>query len=299
MFSRWLDDETRTQIFTDTHQLHASSTRPTGTLVADGDTYRLSGRWALVSGCHHADWIGLTALVEDHGEIRMLTPEIPELRLAYIPNNNYQILDTWHVGGLRGTGSHDITVSDLPVPAERCALVGAPTTLDEPIGHLPIAVTLATGHATICLGIARTVLDAVTELGHTKTSPDPGPDLRDQPANQQAVAEAAGLLDAHHHQLRRAASHLWRTAQHRDQPTLEDLAGAWSATSTAQQAARRIVDELYTVAGTTALYTDNVIERCHRDLHAAMQHIIAQPRWLQDAGRVHLGLQPDSPFFTT
>jgi alkylation response protein AidB-like acyl-CoA dehydrogenase len=39
--------------------------------------------------------------------------------MAYLPKGAYRILDTWYVGGLRGTGSHDIVVDDVFVPAER------------------------------------------------------------------------------------------------------------------------------------------------------------------------------------
>jgi hypothetical protein len=41
------------------------------------------------------------------------------MRLMFFPACCCEILDTWHSIGLRGTGSHDYTVTDLFVPAAR------------------------------------------------------------------------------------------------------------------------------------------------------------------------------------
>jgi len=54
---------------------------------------------------------------------------------------------------------------------------------------------------------------------------------------------------------------------------------------------------MYEAAGTSALYIDCPIERAHRDIYAAMQHVQLAPMWLEGAGRVRLGLTPQTPFF--
>ena len=46
----------------------------------------------------------------------------------------------------------------------------------------------------------------------------------------------------------------------------------------------------------SALYVDCPIERAHREVHAAMQHVFA-PFWLEAAGQVRLGLTPQNPVF--
>jgi hypothetical protein len=35
----------------------------------------------------------------------------------------------------------------------------------------------------------------------------------------------------------------------------------------------------------------------HRDLHAMAAHVIAQPHFLEDTGRVQLGLKPLNPLY--
>ena len=77
--------------------------------------YRISGRAPFVSNCHDADWILSTVLVDEDesagGE--------PEMRMVYFPSEECEIIDTWDVMGMRGTGSDDISVTDVYVPKSR------------------------------------------------------------------------------------------------------------------------------------------------------------------------------------
>lgn len=51
------------------------------------------------------------------------------------------------------------------------------------------------------------------------------------------------------------------------------------------------------VAGTPSLYIDSLLERHHRDIHAAMQHVVIQRVWMEEAGRVKFGMDPTNPLF--
>src|SRR4051812_28986699 len=61
-----------------------------------------------------SDWIGLNCSVVDaaHPEVSsaVTATRRAETRMAYVPRGSFTILDTWQVGGLRGTGSHDVVV---------------------------------------------------------------------------------------------------------------------------------------------------------------------------------------------
>jgi alkylation response protein AidB-like acyl-CoA dehydrogenase len=161
---RHLADEVRAELFGDARLLFANSTRPSGRgVVADGG-FRVSGRWSLVSGCQLADWIPVMCVIVDGAEPRMAAPGVPETRMAYLPKGAYRIVDTWHVGGLRGTGSHDVVAEDVFVPAGRTFSFLDPNRLDRPLYRMPFRATMAAGCAAICLGIARAALDALLEL---------------------------------------------------------------------------------------------------------------------------------------
>lgn len=297
LFSRFLTDEVRAEIFADPASFYASSTRPTGRAAVESGGYRVSGRWSLVSGCMHANWIAFMCMVEEDGELQMLEPGVPHMRMVFVPKGSYEIVDTWHVGGLRGTGSHDVVVEDLAVPAEKTFSLADPSQIDRTIGRIPIACTMSAGHASICLGIAQSATDAVIALARTKISVDPVPDLRDRPANQLIVAATTAKLDALRAHLQGVLGKLSAMAESGAQWTGEDLADVWSAAIVTALECKSAVTAMYQVAGTTSLYTDCVIERCHRDIHAAMQHVVIQPLWLEEAGRVKFGLDATNPLY--
>ena len=43
--------------------------------------------------------------------------------------------------------------------------------------------------------------------------------------------------------------------------------------------------------------SSNQLERLSRDLRVMRQHVLTQPLWPEQAGRVRLGLAPDNPLF--
>src|SRR5262245_22533131 len=88
--------------------------RPLTATSTDGG-YRVSGRAPFVSNCYDADWISSTVLVDAD---RRAEGE-PEMRMVYFPSEQCEIIDTWDVMGMRGTGSNDISVTDVYVPASR------------------------------------------------------------------------------------------------------------------------------------------------------------------------------------
>jgi alkylation response protein AidB-like acyl-CoA dehydrogenase len=297
LFSRFLSESARSEIFADPTWLYASSTRPSGRAAVEGGGYRINGRWSLVSGCELAEWVPLMCLIEEEGELQMLMPGMPEMRLIFLRKGQFEILDTWHVGGLRGTGSHDVVVENVLVPREQSVSPADAPTLDHPIGRVPIICTLAVGFASQALGIAQTALEVVVDLGKTKVTPDPMPDLRDRPAAQAYVAGQSVAVDAARNRLHECTARVWEQAAAGNAPSIGDIADAWAASLHADGVARDTVDAMYATGGTSSLYIDSPLERAHRDIHAMLRHVIAQPVWLEQVGRVRFGLAPTEVLF--
>jgi alkylation response protein AidB-like acyl-CoA dehydrogenase len=295
-FGRFLAPDARTEIFGDAQGLYASSTRPSGRATVDGDGYRVKGRWSLVSGCEIADWLALRCAIEENGQPRMLAPNVPEVRMVWIRRRDVQILDTWHTGGLRGTGSHDVVLDDLLVPQRHSCSPADGSRLAGALGRVPIVGTLAAGYGAQLLGLGQACVDAVVALTTTKQVVDPGPAMGERPLVLASIAEQRVRLAAARDYLHARVAELWASAEQGAAP-LQHLAAVFAAAHHAMGAGRGAVAAMYALGGASSLYTNSPLERAHRDMHAMAAHVISQPMWLEDTGRVGLGREPVNPMY--
>src|SRR5262245_33069375 len=86
--------------------------QPAGTAEAASGGWRVSGRWPFASGCQHADWMLGLCIMSDGGQPFPGEGEVPLVRGFFLPACEWRIDDTWHVSGLKGTGSHHIALDD-------------------------------------------------------------------------------------------------------------------------------------------------------------------------------------------
>jgi alkylation response protein AidB-like acyl-CoA dehydrogenase len=295
-WSRFLNDAGRERIFGDPSRVFAGSTRPTGRAVMTEGGGRLSGRWSLVSGCDLADYLHLMSLVYEDGAPRMLAPDQPDLRVLFVPKGRYEVLDTWHVGGLRGSGSHDVIVDDVFVPVEDSFSPAPPAPGNSQLAQLPIVPVMIAGIGAQFLGMARVAIAVTIEILRNKVSVDPGGSIRERPAVLADIASYSAAVAAAGSHLHATMAAVWDKAAGKV-PTPQDRAALYSAGLHAAAVARAGVVAMHSAAGTPALYVDCPLERSVRDLQTMERHIAAQPLWLEDAGRVLLGHEPTNPLF--
>ncbi|MFN8637482.1 MAG: acyl-CoA dehydrogenase family protein [Chloroflexota bacterium] len=294
---RHLADEPRRELFGNSRALFANSTRPSAKAYVVEGGIRLVGRWTLVSGCELADWLLLIGQLMDGDEPRYARPSVPASRMGFVPKGSFEIVDTWTTGGLRGTGSHDVVADGIFVPDERTCGFMDPIQADVPILRMPFRATMAANMASISLGVARAAVDAFVELAHEKLPVNAVPRLRDRPEIHIVVAGAAAELDAARLLLHAAVGDLWAACV-ANEPRPDALHGrAIGGAAHAIQTAKRVVTTMFEVAGTSALYVDNPLERAHRDVFAIGQHSILGPKFQEDAGRIRMGLPSGIPLF--
>jgi indole-3-acetate monooxygenase len=265
--------------------LHATST--------DGG-YRISGRAPFVSNCYDADWMLSTVLVDEDSAAGE-----PEERMVYFPREECEIIDTWDVMGMRGTGSNDISVTDVYVPKSRTF----PMVPDfEPGSHyqgplyrLPLAGVLATGIPTPMLGVARRALDEVTDLARTKTPVASSSPLKERASAQVQLGRAEAILRSGRLLLLDGLSEAWRRCLDGKPHSLEQKADLLLAMAHAMSTAVQAVELACSIAGTTAFRATNPLERCFRDVQTMRHHVWASEQRYGTFGQVYLGVRPDFP----
>jgi indole-3-acetate monooxygenase len=271
----------------------AGTINPTGKAFAVDGGYRVTGRWGYGSGIVHSTWTLGNCIVHGRDGPRQGPSGASEMRLAIFPKSAVEILDTWHVSGLRGTGSHDYRVADLFVREDHAIPCFTATPLQPgALYALPMISVLSIAIAAVPLGIARAAIDAILELAPTKTPYRSSLLLRDKPTVQADVGRAEALLGAARSYLFQVAGELWDEVASCRAASLRRRALLRLGCTQAAQAAAQAVDLMYNVGGGTSLYESGRLERCFRDVHACTQHIATSTDSYEVGGRVLLGLDP-------
>jgi indole-3-acetate monooxygenase len=268
--------------------------RPLNATSTEGG-YRISGRAPFVSNCYDADWISSTAVVDvdQHSE------GAPETVMVYFPREQCEIIDTWDVMGMRGTGSNDISVTDVFVPKARTFPMVPEfepgSHYRGPLYRLPLVGAAGTGIPTPMLGVARRAVDEVTELALTKTPVASGALLRERSSAQIQLGQAEAILRSGRLLLLDTVSEAWQRCVHGVTHSLKQRADLLLASTHAMSSAVRAVELCCSIAGTTAFRATSPLERCFRDVQTMRHHVFTSEARYGTFGQVYLGVPPDFP----
>jgi len=268
---------------------------PTATAVVVPGGYRVTGRQGFSTGCRHASWVAAHAQIHDNGTVR-IDPENgqPEARYLYVPVGEAELLDTWHVRGMRGTGTHHFAVNDVFVPEARTVLsVTAPLHDTGALYQIPRTLLFASGDAAVAFGMARSCLEAFFELAGAKTPRAVPGLLREQSMTQVDVGHAEADLRSGRAFLTEAVRDIWKSAYETGAVTLDQRAALRLATTHGIRLAVKVVDTVYNAAGATAVYESHLIQRYFQDIHVISQHMQARMAVYELVGRYWLGLPID------
>ena len=281
--------EAQEEVFGNSPDILTSSSLNAGKSAMEKTTsgFRLSGRWEFSSGCDAAQWV-------------MVGTDVPEGRVwVLVPRSDYEIVDTWFVSGLRGTGSKDIVIKDVFVPQHRI--------LDRDRGgdeerngweihqqdryRLPLLVLLGWDLVAPMIGIAQGMIEEFT-AGLTGTS-GPGR-TADSDAVQSRLSQASGELDAARALMRSDLRETFEKAQKGETPTTLERSRFRRDKAFIAQLCLSSVNRLFEFSGGRGIFDSESLQRYHRDIQAAVRRdgFIMEIGGLQ-YGRVALGLGPD------
>lgn len=297
-----MSDEAAATVHARPHDLLCGSLNPPGMAVQVEGGYRLTGRWPFTSGRDHASWLLLSAAVRNDSGDGVAPPPSGATTVLFclVPADISVIHDNWHTGGLRATGSNDIEVTDVFVPASMTFRIGSAGDRRSryhqgPLYRLPLSGGIGTPIAAVALGIARRAIDAVVAISGAKTPVGRTVTLRNQPVLQADVAKAEAAV-------RSARSWLYATVD-----SIAELADSNAdlpdalrrdlllASVHATRSAAYAVDLMHLSGGGSAVYATSPLERALRDIHTVTQHRRSAPIQFEIAGRMLLGLEPGDP----
>ena len=296
-FSGFLPEAVARRIFVEERAVVAGNMGPIGRAVPVPGGYRVTGRWPYGSGITHSGWVlGNCVVLDEGGAPRPGPSGAADTRIVFFPAAEAEVIDTWDVGGLRGTGSHDYRVADLFVPASHAVSgAGDDPRLAGPLYALPRHTVFGITIAAVPLGIARAALDGLGELSAAKTPRIGSAPLRERPVVQAAFGRAEAQLRAARSFLLEACEDAWGAASAGVPLTLEQRVAVRLACAQAAEATKAVVQIAYDAGGGTSVYESCPIQRSFRDAHAAAQHIQVQSANFETGGRVLLGLDPGTP----
>ncbi|MPZ24640.1 MAG: hypothetical protein GEU28_14165, partial [Dehalococcoidia bacterium] len=292
-----LPDDGAREIFSDPGAIVAGGFNPPGAAVRVDGGYRLTGRWPFVSGCQRANWFADPALLMENGEPVMADHGQPVELICYYPAAEAEIIETWNPLGMRGTGSHDIGVTEIFVPDSRAAFFApfdnAGSAYQGPIYKLGLMPTIM-GNAIVALGIARTAVDQAVELVKSKIPAF----LQSRPVDRGVVhahlARAEASLSAARAYFYNALGDAWNSATEGQRPTAKQRMHMQLAASQAAEGAASAVNHVHAAVGSSGMREEQYdFARHFRDVHTITQHALCSPTRFESMGQVMLGLQTD------
>ncbi|QLY30191.1 3-hydroxy-9,10-secoandrosta-1,3,5(10)-triene-9,17-dione monooxygenase oxygenase subunit [Nocardia huaxiensis] len=273
--------------------LVSSSYAPTGKLKPVEGGYEISGRWSFSSGCDHAQWVFLGALVPTENGMDYYT--------VLVPRTDYVIEDVWNVSGLSGTGSNDIVIEKAFVPgyrtysaADQANLVGPGQELNTaPLYKISFGSVFSNTITAPIIGAAQGAYESHIErqrervrlsYGGQKVSEDPFAHVR--------IARAASEIDAAILQMERNISEQLRYAEAGEEIPFESRLRARRDQVRGTERALEAIDLLFKNSGGHSIRRPNPIERHWRDAHAGSVHAINDvERALAMFGKGAMGLE--------
>jgi len=252
--------------------------------------WNVTGRWQWASGCLHADWALLAAMV----------PESPAPVLLLVPKEDFLIEDTWHVSGLRGTASNDIVIDQpLFVPGHRFAPMRATDdtalmTYGNGSFGAPQASITPWGVVTPVIGMAQGALRAYEDSTRDRLSAFGGQKVAQMVGPQMRISEAAAKIDAARALARNDISEAIERGKAGDSFSTDDRVRFRRDHAFIVNLCYDATMMLARAAGANSLFDTNPIQRFLRDVHAGSMQIASN--WDEQAesyGRVRMGGEPN------
>jgi len=279
----WLPDDVVAEITDRSFPMMAGSLKPAGVAERTAGGWRVSGRWGWASGVQHADYIAVPVILADKsGVVRIVAP-----------TSAITVHDTWHVLGMKGTGSVDFSLDGLFVPDRFASLTAEPVRGGQ-LYRLGYGY-LVNEHGAFAYALARVAISLVRDLAVSKMRGyGVGASLADRAVVQRAIGEGELRISATRLLMIDVIERLFDSARETEAPvTLQAEARAAAVLCTDEAIA--VTTNLFRYAGGGAVMLANPLQRILRDLFTAQSHLVVSDSAYENLGRLRLGLTSTAP----
>ena len=299
MSAAFLDEAPARQVFGPRDAVLAWGAGNEGKAIVTEGGYRITGTWRFASGGKHATWFGGHCRVYDgDGSPRLRADGVQVTRTALFPRTVASISDDWYVMGLRGTRSEGYSVADLFVEDAFTLDRDAPEEcrLDATLYLFSTTNIYASVFSGVALGIARAMLNDLLELAGHKHPRGAGSSMRESPVVQTRLAELEAQLGSARAYQQQVLCEVWQKVDSTNALEMADRARLRLATTYSINQATDVSEQVFRLAGATAIFETRVFERRFRDAHAVSQQVQGRHTNFETVGRFMLGLDVDTVF---
>lgn len=269
-----------------------------GQAVREGRGYRINGKWPFASNILHAEWaVVVVPLAEsEHSD--------PIPGYALVHKDQWEVLDTWHTIGMRGTGSNTMVVRDGWIPEDQTVL--AERLLGPTMEGLPEAMaaqrlapvsTMSTAITAPSLGAADALLDMVAEQAHQRgiTYSNYHPQASSE-AFVRGLGEVRAKIDSAGLLLQRSAATIDEASRGVDPLSARTRAQCRNDVAHAAHSLADAANDMAWLYGTALFAATNPVGRLWRDINTGTRHaLVASPLGYEIGGAGLLNTEPPTP----
>jgi len=258
----------------------AASGQPAGVAERVPGGWRVNGSWPFVSGCQNAEWIGGSCIMmEGNSPIAASKGSGPMIRLCLLPAEQWEVKDTWHTFGLKGTGSHDVALTDAFAPDSSFIEFpfGDSFAPDPIFSKLPEILML--GHGALAIGIAEGAIADLVKVARAgvkqmfMTTP-----LAETERFKEGLARLDIELKAARALFEAEVTRVWQNTERPEAKDMSRVADQIQTVIWITSTCVRVAEGCFELAGSRAVYESSSLQRRIRDLRVASTHMAVHPR---------------------
>jgi len=209
--------------------------------------------------------------------------------IAFFEPEEVEMIDNWHVVGLKGTHSIDYKVKELIIPHERWSWFPlSEPSMDQALYRFSFLGALSLSVASVGLGIAKRAVNEVTNLAAKKSPFGQGKPLSKRPEFQIDIASVhANYLSAQ--AIFKSTIELAEAETAVGKCSQQMKAQIRLAAAHTTHLSHQVVQASYKIGGGSSIWENQKLEELLRDMNVVSQHGMVAKSNYRTAGAVFTG----------